>query len=191
MSEKKCIKDSGSMREWEGGAHRDNGAGKGRMDYIPLKVLAAVSGEVGEEDISRIILKENIEALVCKADLIRSGLATADSIVYELKNFVVLTGLDENNSTNEVSDVNELTMFSYGVLQVAKYYQDGAEKYGADNWRKGIPTYVFIDSALRHLFKAQAGMRDEYHLRAACWNLFCYIWTAKNLPEMDEFSPSK
>ena len=39
------IKDSGSMREFETGAHRDNAVGKGRCDLLPLKQVAEVMGD--------------------------------------------------------------------------------------------------------------------------------------------------
>lgn len=62
------------------------------------------------------------------------------------------------------------------LLEVAKHFEDGAKKYGDNNWQKGIPANVYIDSALRHYFKFRRGDQDEPHDRAFIWNLMCCIW---------------
>lgn len=62
------------------------------------------------------------------------------------------------------------------LLEVAKHFEEGAKKYGDNNWQKGIPVYCYIDSALRHYFKWLRGDVDEPHDRAVCWNLMCCIW---------------
>lgn len=64
------------------------------------------------------------------------------------------------------------TMF----LEVAKHFAEGCKKYGENNWRKGIPTYCYIDSATRHYLKFLRGDKDEDHSKAFCWNLICCIW---------------
>lgn len=70
------------------------------------------------------------------------------------------------------------------VLEVAKHFEDGAVKYGDNNWQKGIPIHCYIDSAVRHYCKYRRGDKDEPHDRAFMWNLICAIWTHKNKPEM-------
>lgn len=77
------------------------------------------------------------------------------------------------------------------LLEVAIHFEDGAKKYGDDNWRKGIPVKVFLDSALRHYIKFLRGDKDEPHDRAVCWNLMCAIWTAKHKPELDDYRAAK
>ena len=37
------------------------------------------------------------------------------------------------------------------IYAIARRFEDGATKYGADNWRKGIPLSRYCDSAYRHL----------------------------------------
>ena len=64
-----------------------------------------------------------------------------------------------------------------GLMAVAKRFEDGAKKYGDDNWRKGFPMSVFYDSGMRHLLKAMRGDTDEDHLAAAAWNILCAIET--------------
>ena len=70
------------------------------------------------------------------------------------------------------------------MLDVAKQFEDGAIKYGENNWRKGIYLHCYIDSAVRHYLKYRRGDEDEPHHRAFLWNLTCAIWTHKNKPEM-------
>lgn len=56
------------------------------------------------------------------------------------------------------------------LVEVSKHCEEGALKYGERNCEKGIPIHSLIDSAFRHLAKYMMGMKDEPHLRAACWN---------------------
>lgn len=62
------------------------------------------------------------------------------------------------------------------LLEVAKHFEEGAEKYGENNWQKGIPVHCYIDSAVRHYLKWLRGDTDEPHDRAFVWNLLCCIW---------------
>ena len=75
------------------------------------------------------------------------------------------------------------TMF----LEVAKHFEEGAKKYGPDNWRKGIPVNCYIDSAVRHYLKYLRGDTDERHDRAFVWNILCCIWTVENMPELNNY----
>ena len=63
------------------------------------------------------------------------------------------------------------------LMEVSKIYEEGAKKYDAHNWRKGIPLSRYLDSGLRHLSKWAAGMRDEPHLEQAAWNILSLIET--------------
>lgn len=65
------------------------------------------------------------------------------------------------------------------MLEVAKHFEEGCNKYGERNWQSGdgIPVWCFIDSALRHYVKWLDGQVDENHDRAVVWNLMCGIWT--------------
>ena len=62
------------------------------------------------------------------------------------------------------------------LLEVAKHFEEGAKKYGENNWQKGIPVHCYIDSAVRHYLKWLRGDTDEPHDRAFVWNLMCCIW---------------
>ena len=65
----------------------------------------------------------------------------------------------------------------HAIARLARHFENGAKKYDDENWRKGIPLRRYLDSAIRHVFKFQAGMRDEDHLTAAIWNLCCLLET--------------
>jgi hypothetical protein len=69
-------------------------------------------------------------------------------------------------------------------LDVARQYEDGANKYAERNWEKGQPLHVYIDSGVRHYLKFKADLTDEPHLRAFVWNILGAIWTHRNKPEM-------
>ena len=62
------------------------------------------------------------------------------------------------------------------LLEVAKHFEEGAKKYGENNWQKGIPPSCYIDSAIRHYLKYLRGDDDEPHDRAFVWNIMCCIW---------------
>lgn len=73
------------------------------------------------------------------------------------------------------------------ILDVAKHFEDGAKKYGENNWQKGIPARCYIDSAVRHYLKYQRGDEDEPHDRAFVWNILCCIWTCIHRPELNDY----
>lgn len=79
----------------------------------------------------------------------------------------------------------------YGIMEVSKHCEEGAEKYGEHNVDKGIPLHSLCDSAARHLAKFIAGELDEDHLRAACWNLLWALNQRKTHPELDDLYSHK
>lgn len=148
------IKDSGFRTEFETGAVRDIQAGKGRCDLMPLDVVA--------------------EYLTVDGD----------------KNPVLMSiyQFQETGDTDRLFDIldvfneqrwgNNKTM----LLDVSKHFEEGAIKYGENNWRKGIPESSYIDSAVRHYLKWLRGDDDERHDRAFVWNIMCLIWTHEHAP---------
>lgn len=62
------------------------------------------------------------------------------------------------------------------LLDVAIHYEEGAKKYGDNNWQKGIPVDCYLDSAIRHYLKYTRGDKEEPHNRAFVWNILCCIW---------------
>lgn len=62
------------------------------------------------------------------------------------------------------------------MLETSIHFEEGAKKYGENNWQKGIPIKCYIDSAVRHYLKWRKGDTDEPHDRAFVWNLLCCMW---------------
>lgn len=147
------IEDSGNRREFESGAVRDIQEGKGRCDLMPLDVVGIVTSNP---------IFTYIEAYK------RSG--DTENLVNAIR-CAVSEGYLGFDSMNDA------------MLEVSKHFEEGAKKYGEDNWQKGIPTKSYIDSAVRHFIKLQDGWGDEPHDRAFIWNLICCIWTDQNKSE--------
>ena len=59
----------------------------------------------------------------------------------------------------------------------AKRFEDGANKYGRDNWQKGIPMSRYVDSLYRHLWSMMDGDTEEDHAGAVVWNALCLVQT--------------
>ncbi|HPF55380.1 MAG TPA: DUF5664 domain-containing protein [Clostridiales bacterium] len=157
------LKDSGARRDFGTGAVRDMADGKGRCDLLPLDIIA---------------------------DQHSKGIPFHDIFfdAYEFtKSGDVAYLLDAIDRFCESVRWGFCTM----LLEVAKQFEDGAKKYGDNNWRKGIPVNVFLDSALRHYIKFCRGDNDEPHDRAVCWNLLCAIWTCKHKPELNPYKPTE
>ena len=141
------IKDSGDRTEFKSGAVRDMREGKGRCDLMPLEVVQRFVGDDGIDP-----------TLVCIANFQTSG-DTSDL-------YNALTYFDEQHWDNPYTL----------CLEVAKHFEEGAKKYGENNWQKGIPVHCYIDSAIRHYLKWLRGDTDEPHDRAFVWNIMCCIW---------------
>ena len=155
------IKDSGERTEYCTGAVRDCKEGKGRCDLMPLSVVAEML-----EDDSVII---NINRFKHTKD-----------IIYLYKSI-------DNMQILHTEWSNRYDM----LLDISKHFEDGAIKYGENNWQHGIPINSYIDSAIRHYLKYMAGWDDEPHDRAFVWNIMCCIWTVKNKPELDNYTLDK
>ena len=92
-------------------------------------------------------------------------------------------------STGAVRDMsigkgNMVVMPWSAILRVSKHYENGARKYGPENYKRGIPTSSFADSAMRHMAKYLAGADDEDHLSAAIFNLLGIALMEEEHPEM-------
>lgn len=153
------ILDSGDRTQFSTGAVRDMREGKGRCDLLPLDV-------VGEY----LCISNGHDCTITSI----SDFAEECNEVYlydALDFFANMRGWDKS------------TM----ILEVAKHFEEGAKKYGENNWQKGIPVKCYIDSAIRHYLKWLRGDEDEPHDRAFCWNILCAIWTCKHKPELNDY----
>ena len=95
---------------------------------------------------------------------------------------VLDSGKREEFTTGSVRDTQEgkgrfdLLPF-YALTRIAIHFENGAKKYGDNNWRKGQHFRRYVSSALRHITKYMLGFREEDHLAAAAWNIMCLIET--------------
>lgn len=148
------LEDSGERREFTTGAVRDKAAGKGRCDLLPLDVLSKFLG--------RPVLK-NIH------DYIYSGDTT--HLLDAVDAFIA----DKYGASYS----NDLVM-----IEVAKHFEAGAEKYGERNWEQGLPVSWYIDSGVRHLLQYYGACTNELHHRAFLWNMLCAVSTHEHFPEL-------
>ncbi len=148
------LKDSGARRDFGTGAVRDIAEGKGRCDLLPLGVVAHLYA--GSEELVLNSINEYV----------RSGNLS------KLQFAIILFA--------EIRYSNLAT----AILEVAKQYEDGCQKYGDRNWEKGIHVHCYIDSGVRHFLKHVRGDKDEPHDRAFIWNMLGAIWTHENKPEL-------
>lgn len=145
------IKDSGNRTEFDSGAVRDMREGKGRMDLVPFEVMANILNDSKFIGLVRDYLVEK-----------EKETPFATSCLY-----------DAINEFCRIAYTNERETM---LLEVGIHFEQGAKKYGEHNWQKVIPTYCYIDSAIRHYLKWRRGDQDEPHDRAVVWNLMCCIW---------------
>lgn len=159
------IQDSGDRTQFDSGAVRDIGTGKGRCDLMPLDIVGQLMhGRYPEvqcvwlDSIAKFIETHNTQ-------FIRSVIISFSEVVF--------------------------SSFTNAMLEVSVHYEEGAVKYGEHNWEKGIPAHSFLDSAVRHLFKFLRGDTDERHDRAFLWNLLGLLWTIEHHPELDDIGGSR
>lgn len=157
------ILDSGNRRQFESGAVRDIQEGKGRCDLLPLDVVADIYEEFYSYD------HPDISEVLCGISQFQAT-GGVKYLYYALDNFECFEA------------------WSNMFLEVAIHFEEGAKKYGENNWQKGIPVHCYIDSAVRHYLKFLRGDKDEPHDRAFCWNILCAIWTCKHKPELNEYA---
>lgn len=170
MNEK--VKDSGSTQEFSTGAHRDNPKGKGDCSLLPLTEVAATMNDLVLQNIANFMETNNIEYL-------KSALRASTTTLKEYSYDGVVECL-KNDGVNIDSADKEKACLAHMMIEVSKLYQAGAEKYGRNNWKLGMPVERYIDSGVRHYLKTLRGDTDEPHYRGFVWNLLCAMWTVNN-----------
>ena len=148
------ILDTGSRRSFSTGAVRDIDENKGRCDLMPLDVVSKFLNN----------------------DSVIEYLNDFKESTYKDTYFLELA-LSEFCQSAYTDDKTEM------LLEVSMHFKQGAEKYGENNWQKGLPIYCYLDSAVRHYLKYLRGDKDERHDRAFVWNVMCMWWTVNK--EMD------
>lgn len=160
------ISDSGERTEFEvdgvkTGAVRDMHAGKGRFDLTPMLEMCELIGFGSEGREDPLLYLWNF------ANSAKGGAVHAPVLYQAIWCFLREREWD----------------VSTAMLEMAVHFEQGAEKYGPNNWTKGISASSYLDSAVRHYLKWMRGDDDERHDRAFLWNALCLLWTLRNRPE--------
>lgn len=143
------------------GAIRSSKRGKGRYDLIPGTVMKHIIAELKN---GIHVSSNDEEGIRILYNFIYSGNLTPA--------IAILTSMGYSN------DEFEPLIFAFNRMQkdLAIHYENGAEIYGENNWKHGIPKWSFISSGIRHTQQYINGETDEPHLISAIWNFCNAIW---------------
>lgn len=168
------VKDSGTRRQFEGGSVRDAGivvdedgkiiGRKGRCDLMPLREVALVC-----DTYRRKVDGKTSDCIPSFLGCVAMFLEELDTVWIE--EAITAFCLERGWSVDKA------------MLETAIQYEEGAEKYDDNNWRKvggGIPAHCYIDSGVRHYLKWADGWVDEPHDRACIWNMLGLLYTLAN-----------
>lgn len=76
-----------------------------------------------------------------------------------------------------------------GLRRLAETYNEGAKKYGDNNWKKGFPASDLMNHVINHCYLFLSGDTSEDHLAHAAWGLFTTMHFQETRPElMDGYS---
>ena len=94
----------------------------------------------------------------------------------------------EQGANREANDGRgRFDLFPYEAMEaLAKWYEEGAKKYGDRNWEKGLSVRDCINRMVRHSHKAANGLTDEDHLSAVMWNAAAAITMMKSRPDCND-----
>lgn len=178
------IKMDGEYRQFEGGGVRYTKTGKGRFDLIPSKALTLLMETLGtyaEEPDANCDVESMVTAVAN-----RSFTHAILMIAYAKYNDRGAVSTHENYPS-----INTPVVYNYlwrAVIKMLKdlaiHYEKGAEKYGENNWRKGIPLNSFEDSGFRHFCQWLNDETDEPHYISAIWNFMCWLEIDQTTKEM-------
>lgn len=191
MENENYIKMDGEKASFDGGAIRYTKTGKGRYDLIPGEVVISILNDAWDYFYNEGTMTTS------KMDIIQMayqnpnvGRVKYSETIIDLVNYIYADGkwtYDESHNDSVETDFGDfLTGFCRMLHDLAIHYENGAEKYGPDNWKKGIPLTggerggSFTDSGLRHLNQWCQGLNDEPHHISCIWNFFGAIWTILN-----------
>ena len=69
------------------------------------------------------------------------------------------------------------------LKRLAELYSRGAEKYGENNFEKGMSFKRMYSSMFRHLIQFREGDEEEDHLAAVAWNAFALMFYQEKIKE--------
>ena len=181
------LKMDGEKAQFESGAIRYTKTGKGRYDLIPESVSDIIMYAQDDYRSSSGYMTTTKTGLMLFAYTNDDIASRFINIVINLVNYYYAPGEDVETIDGIIGKKTTYADFETGwahmMDDLAKHYEAGAEKYGVDNWKKGIPVIggdrggSFADSALRHLNQFCMGKIDEPHQISCIWNCVCGLWT--------------
>lgn len=86
----------------------------------------------------------------------------------------------ESGAERSTMDVRWDLLCEKFIREMACVMNEGAEKYGDDNWKGGVPEGVTINHLLEHLYRWQSGDRSEPHLAKVAINAMFMDWYENN-----------
>ena len=179
------IKMDGEKDSFEGGAIRYTKKGKGRYDLIPSQQIHDIL-DYAKLNWDSIIEKDDKFCSIY--NVLMSAYPEADDLTYD--NYIEIIINIIRYCYIVTYNNQKFYAFMMGFVNMLKdlaiHYEMGAEKYGVDNWKKGIPETKgerggsFRDSGLRHLQQLLDGQTDEPHQIAAIWNFIGAMYVKKH-----------
>lgn len=167
------IKMDGKEAHFDGGAVRYTKNGKGRLDLVPNNVCENILRKAWESFYANEGTMSTSKSDILKAAMSGdySGAMFEDVIMFMTIFLYCDAKISTDDAGEETYDCPDFDTFiraySEMILDVAHHYEDGAEKYGIDNWKKGIPVVGgerggnFTDSMLRHLHQMMSAIFGE------------------------------
>ena len=92
----------------------------------------------------------------------------------------------------KLDDVRFDLISPQALRRLAATYNEGAVKYGAHNWEKGMEASNLVNHALQHIFSwLQGDDNDEDHLAHALWNLAALMQFEETRPDLIDIPSRK
>lgn len=184
-NEDNYIKMDGEKDSFEGGAIRYTKKGKGRYDLIPSQQIHDIL-DYGKMNWDNIIGKDDKFCSIY--NVLMSAYPDADDLTYDNYIEIIINIIRYCYIVTASNQVFNAFMIGFVKMlkDLAIHYEMGAEKYGVDNWKNGIPETKgerggsFRDSGLRHLQQLLDGQTDEPHQIAAIWNFIGAMYAKKH-----------
>ena len=184
-NEDNYIKMDGEKDSFEGGAIRYTKKGKGRYDLIPSQQIHDIL-DYAKQNWNNIIGKDDDFCSI--HNVLMSAYPDADDLTYDNYIEIIINIIRYSYIAAAKNPIFNFFMIGFVKMlkDLAIHYEMGAEKYGVDNWKNGIPETKgerggsFRDSGLRHLQQLLDGRTDEPHQIAAIWNFIGAMYVKKH-----------
>lgn len=115
-------------------------------------------------------------------DIEQANLRLNKNMADTIKSVLPDSGERSEFDTGAVRDASQgkgcPSLLPLAALRAAsRRFEDGATKYGRNNWQKGIPLSRYVDALYRHLWQYMEGDTTEDHGGAVVWNAMCLVQT--------------